>query len=95
MKQINIGATDLRGFEIALGCMRMAKLSTADAEDLLKVALDVGIDFFDHADIYGGGRSEEVFSDAVGGIPPYATRSFSSRSAASARACLTSPKSTS
>ncbi|PWS20815.1 aldo/keto reductase, partial [Enterococcus faecium] len=28
-------------------------------------ALENGIDFFDHADIYGGGKSEEVFADAI------------------------------
>jgi predicted oxidoreductase len=40
--------------------MRISSLNDKDAEHLIRTALDEGIDFFDHADIYGGGRSEEV-----------------------------------
>ena len=29
--------------------------------------MELGINFFDHADIYGGGRSEEVFGEAMKG----------------------------
>lgn len=50
---------------IGLGCMRMAALSRQDAARLIRSALDRGINFFDHADIYGDGGSEEVFRDAV------------------------------
>ncbi|WP_276108000.1 aldo/keto reductase [Listeria costaricensis] len=50
---------------IGLGCMRMADLSAKDAEQVIQAALDEGIDFFDHADIYGGGKSEEIFAEAV------------------------------
>ncbi|WP_201740714.1 aldo/keto reductase [Paenilisteria newyorkensis] len=55
--------------EIALGCMRMADLSKDDAAKMINTAMDAGINFFDHADIYGGGKSEEVFADAVGMNP--------------------------
>ncbi|WP_438361759.1 aldo/keto reductase, partial [Listeria newyorkensis] len=48
--------------EIALGCMRMADLSKDDAAKMINTAMDAGINFFDHADIYGGGKSEEVFA---------------------------------
>jgi len=48
--------------EIALGCMRIADMPIKDVTELLQTSLDVGINFFDHADIYGGGRSEEVFA---------------------------------
>lgn len=50
---------------IALGCMRIARMSDQDAANLIQTAMDAGIDFFDHADIYGGGRSEEVFARAI------------------------------
>ena len=32
-------------------------------------AMDQGINFFDHADIYGNGESEHIFGEAIKGIP--------------------------
>ncbi len=51
--------------ELSLGCMRINKLAPVDMDALLRACLDVGITFFDHADIYGKGRSEEVFAASV------------------------------
>ncbi len=65
LKRITIGNSALTASEISLGCMRMADLSKADASKVINTALENGIDFFDHADIYGGGKSEEVFADAI------------------------------
>ncbi|EAE9313703.1 aldo/keto reductase family oxidoreductase [Listeria monocytogenes] len=65
MKRIIIGNRALTASEISLGCMRMADLSKEDANKVINTALENGIDFFDHADIYGGGKSEEVFADAI------------------------------
>lgn len=65
MKRITIGYSALTASEISLGCMRMADLSKEDANKVINTALENGIDFFDHADIYGGGKSEEVFADAI------------------------------
>nr|EHC6262791.1 aldo/keto reductase family oxidoreductase [Listeria monocytogenes serotype 1/2a] len=65
MKRITIGNSALTASEISLGCMRMADLSKEDANKVINTALENGIDFFDHADIYGGGKSEEVFADAI------------------------------
>ena len=65
MKQINIGGSGLYGSAVALGCMRMAGLSTDDAARVIETAMDAGVNFFDHADIYGGGKSEEVFAAAL------------------------------
>ncbi|ACS85506.1 aldo/keto reductase [Musicola paradisiaca] len=65
MKKIPLGNSALAASNIALGCMRLANKSTDEAVTLLHTALDAGIDFFDHADIYGAGRSEEVFAAAV------------------------------
>lgn len=69
MKKINIGNGAISASEIALGCMRISELSKKDAEALVNTALEAGIDFFDHADIYGGGKSEEVFAEATGMKP--------------------------
>lgn len=65
MKKINIGNGKINASEISLGCMRMSKLELNEASNLINTALEEGINFFDHADIYGGGKSEEVFAEAV------------------------------
>ncbi|NKI73776.1 aldo/keto reductase family oxidoreductase [Dickeya sp. CFBP 2040] len=65
MKRITLGKSTLSVPNIALGCMRLAGKTQQEAVTLLQTALDVGVDFFDHADIYGGGRSEEMFATAV------------------------------
>ncbi len=69
LNKINLGNSGLLVPEIALGCMRMADLSKDEATKMINTAMDAGINFFDHADIYGGGKSEEVFADAVGMNP--------------------------
>ena len=68
MKQILLGGR-VPASEISLGCMRISGLEPKAAENLVRTALDEGINFFDHADIYGRGRSEEVFAQAVGMCP--------------------------
>ena len=66
MRRITLGQGEISASEISLGCMRINSLDLKDAEKLINTAIEEGIDFFDHADIYGGGKSEEVFSKAVG-----------------------------
>ena len=65
MKLIKLGQSDLKVPVIAVGCMRINGLSKTDAENFVQTALDNGANFFDHADIYGGGTCEEIFADAI------------------------------
>ncbi|MCL2843296.1 MAG: aldo/keto reductase [Oscillospiraceae bacterium] len=65
MKQLDLGKTGFFVPEIALGCMRMADLSIDTAAEVLQTAMEVGVNFFDHANIYGGGLSEEMFAKAA------------------------------
>lgn len=65
MKTIRLGSSDLNVSEISLGCMRIGGMEPADVDELLRTSLDLGIDFYDHADIYGGGGCEEVFAASV------------------------------
>lgn len=65
MKQIQLGQSNLKVSDIALGCMRMSSLEISEAAKVLDASIAGGINFFDHADIYGGGESEVVFSKAV------------------------------
>lgn len=61
MKQIPIGGGALYASEMALGCMRDCRIPFEEAEKLVLTAVDEGIDYFDHADVYGFGDSEEYF----------------------------------
>ena len=65
MNKIKIANTDINASEISLGCMRMSGISVKEASAVVNTALEEGINFFDHADIYGGGKSEEIFAQAV------------------------------
>jgi predicted oxidoreductase len=65
MKYIKVPHSDLNASEISLGCMRISELSNQEISTLVHTALDEGINFFDHADIYGGGKSEAKFSEAL------------------------------
>lgn len=66
MKYLHIAGTDLQASNIIMGCMRLASLSKTDAELLIRTAMEQGVNYFDHADIYGGGKCEELFAEAVG-----------------------------
>lgn len=60
MKQIEIGGK-IPASAISLGCMRMGNRSEKEIEQIMDCALENGINFFDHADIYGRGNSEKLF----------------------------------
>ena len=69
MEKVKIARCDLDASEIALGCMRIADLTSQEIHILVHTALDEGINFFDHADIYGGGQSEAKFAEALNMAP--------------------------
>lgn len=62
MKNIIIG-NKLNASAVALGCMRMASLDEKRVDAIIEGALECGVNFFDHADIYGGGTSERLFGE--------------------------------
>ncbi|MBS4207013.1 aldo/keto reductase [Bacillus sp. FJAT-50079] len=65
MKYNVIKNTDLHASNMIMGCMRLPQLSLVEIEHLIRTAMDEGINFFDHADIYGKGRCEELFAEAI------------------------------
>lgn len=70
MKHISIADGRLTVPEVALGCMRLTGLGTKEAvRELLDTSMELGINFFDHADIYGDGEAERLFGEAARGIP--------------------------
>ncbi len=55
---------DMQASALVLGCMRLTRLSGSELDLHLKTALELGINFFDHADIYGGnGACERHFGE--------------------------------
>lgn len=50
---------------IIQGCMRLNDKSHTEIEALIKQDLTLGINFFNHADIYGGGESEMLFGNIL------------------------------
>ena len=55
--------------EIGLGCWGIGgnwvDVSERGAREVLKKALDQGINFFDTADVYGNGRSEKFLGELI------------------------------
>ncbi len=70
MKRMKIPHTDIEASTLAIGCMGLggrwqkgpllAEHET-EARAFLDAALELGANFFDHADIYAFGRAEEIF----------------------------------
>ncbi len=70
MRYRQLGASELRVSIIALGCWAFGghgwgRVDERESIDAIRAALSVGINFFDTADIYGFGRSEEVLGKAL------------------------------
>ncbi len=65
MKTITLKQTSTNVPAIAMGCMRIADKSISDVENYIRHCMDLGLKFFDHADIYGRGVCEEKFGTAM------------------------------
>lgn len=65
MQKIDFGKSGIQVPEVAVGCMRISDMSEKEVSAFVETALSAGANFFDHADIYGGGKSEEVFGKAI------------------------------
>jgi len=61
MKTVKIG--NMAASAISLGCMRMSGLEEKQVDEIMDAAIVNGINYFDHADIYGGGDSERLFGE--------------------------------
>lgn len=62
MKHINVG-NEFSASAVSLGCMRMGDLDEKRVDAIVDTALEWGVNFFDHADIYGKGNAERVFGE--------------------------------
>lgn len=68
MYNIELGKSGLSVPAVAVGCMRISDMEEKEVSAFVDTALSKGASFFDHADIYGGGKSEEVFGKAIKNI---------------------------
>jgi len=75
MKMSFLGETGLKVSELCLGTMtfgghgrhrRIGEVSQEEANTLVGMVLDAGINFFDTADVYSEGLSEEILGKALG-----------------------------
>lgn len=63
-----LGRTGLKVSAITLGAITMGtQINEAESMDVIKTALDLGINSFDTANGYGGGKSEQILGNAVKG----------------------------
>ncbi len=65
MKKIDLGQTGIKAPSVIVGCMRLSEKSREEMNAFVHSALDMGLNFFDHADIYGGGQSESIFGASL------------------------------
>ncbi len=65
MKTTVLGKSGLTVPRVAVGCMRIADMTEREVGAFMETALENGSNFFDHADIYAFGKSEEVFGKAM------------------------------
>ena len=72
MEYVNLGSTGLKVSRICLGCMTYGSrkwrewvLEESESLPLIRQALEAGINFFDTADVYSVGVSEEILGRAL------------------------------
>lgn len=67
LKHVPLGASGIESPNVVLGLMRIPEMTDDAIRDLVRTARDSGIDFFDHADVYGNAvhHCEERFADAM------------------------------
>ena len=74
MEYVNLGRTGLKVSRLCLGCMTYGEpdrgnhawtLPEAESRPFIKRALDLGITFFDTANVYSDGSSEEIVGRAL------------------------------
>jgi len=71
METLQLGNSSLRVGRLGLGCMGMSEFygpaDEAESIRTLHSALDLGVNFFDTADMYGSGHNETLIGKALQG----------------------------
>ena len=76
MRYTKLGSTNLKVSRLCIGCMSFGgpdapgfewTLGYDDSKKIINRALDLGINFFDTADVYSNGKSEQIVGKALKG----------------------------
>ena len=65
MEKRRLGTTNLYASPIGLGCRTIHKIGSKKAIEIIREAIKTGINLIDTANIYGGGKSEEIVGEAI------------------------------
>jgi len=65
MRYVSLGTTDLEVSAVAFGCMRLRPATSEQGKAAVLRAIELGINLFDTADIYGRGDSETILGEAI------------------------------
>ena len=70
MEYTTLGSTGIEVSKICLGCMSFGSshdwmLDRDESEELIERAIDLGINFFDTANVYSTGESEEILGEVL------------------------------
>jgi aryl-alcohol dehydrogenase-like predicted oxidoreductase len=71
MEYVKLGLSDLEVSRVGFGCWAIGghgygKVDDDESIEAVRKALDAGVNFFDTADVYGFGHSEEILGKALG-----------------------------
>ncbi|MDY7083196.1 MAG: aldo/keto reductase, partial [Halobacteria archaeon] len=74
MEYTTLGNTGMEVSRLCLGCMSFGSkdwrpwlLEDDEAQEVIQQAIDLGINFFDTANMYSRGESERILGDALDG----------------------------
>src|SRR5215472_12536941 len=77
MEYVNLGSAGLKVSRLCLGCMTYGSkkwrewvLEEEESRPFIRRALELGINFFDTADVYSLGASEEILGRALKDFAP-------------------------
>lgn len=70
MEYVRLGSSGLKVSRVCLGCMSFGNarewmVESEEAKKVINRALDLGVNFFDTANVYSRGRSEEILGEAL------------------------------
>jgi len=73
MDSIKLGKSDIISSRIVYGCLRIVGDNSIDSrkkgKQAVRTAIEEGYTHFDHADVYGRGKCEELFSEVLQEYP--------------------------
>ncbi|MBO3808578.1 MAG: aldo/keto reductase [Candidatus Brockarchaeota archaeon] len=70
MEYVRLGSSGLKVSRVCLGCMSFGNarewmVESEEAKKVINRSLDLGVNFFDTANVYSRGRSEEILGEAL------------------------------